>query len=350
MIETVKNCIEVSNLTKIYEAGGRSKARQPIVANDAISLEINQGEVFGLLGPNGAGKTTLVNQILGLATPTEGSIFVKGIDIIKHPAFVKSLASYLPQRGIAFEYTEVHKALLFAGQLKGLTKIQAKIQSEQLIGELDLGEVADTFFNKLSGGMRRVVGLGLALMGRPEILVMDEPTNELDPVRRRRVWNIIQEINRERGITCILVTHNVAEAETVLQRVAIIDKGKVLALGTPGKLKQQISTEAFLDLTLNDMLETRDTKTIAEEVKFKLDQRFHSATLPAFRFSVESPNNLKIYLPFEQSGEVINFIVSEIGPQVIDDFKLAHTSLEDVYLHHVGPEASLNKSEIGSRS
>lgn len=351
MNKLAKNCIEVSNLTKIYEvSGGRGKSRQPVIANDDISLEIKYGEVFGLLGPNGAGKTTLVNQILGLTTPTDGSIIINGVDVVKQPTFVKSIASYLPQRGIAFEYTEVYKALLFAGQLKGLSKTQAKNQAEQLINSLDLGEVAQTFFNKLSGGMRRVVGLALALMGQPEILVLDEPTNELDPVRRRRVWDIIRSINRERGITCILVTHNVAEAEWVLQRVAILAQGKIQALGTPGELKQQISSEAFLDLTLKDSTDAQSSSTVADEVKIKLDRVIQFENDPVFKIEVESPTNLKIYLPFERSGEVISLIVSEIGPSFIDDFKLAHTSLEDVYLHHVGPGTSLEEAKTSSRS
>ncbi len=351
MNNSAKHCIEVNNLTKIYEvSGGRGKSRQPVIANDDISFEIKHGEVFGLLGPNGAGKTTLVNQILGLTTPTDGSIIINGIDIVKQPAFVKSIASYLPQRGIAFEYIEVYKALLFAGQLKGLSKTQAKSQAEQLINNLDLVEVAQTFFNKLSGGMRRVVGLALALMGQPEILVLDEPTNELDPVRRRRVWDLIRTINRERGITCILVTHNVAEAETVLQRVAIIDHGRILALGTPGELKQQISSEAFLDLTLKDSTDNAKSTTVAEEVKSKLEQVIQFEPESVFRIEVEGPTNLKIYLPFERSGEMINLIINEIGPSFIDDFKLAHTSLEDVYLHHVGPGASLEEAKINVRS
>jgi ABC-type multidrug transport system ATPase subunit len=197
MNNPVKNSIEVSNLTKIYEAtAGRGKFHQPVLANDNISLEIKHGEVFGLLGPNGAGKTTLINQILGLTTPTDGTVLIQGVDVVWQPAYVKSIASYLPQRGIAFEYTEVNKAILFAGQLKGLSKDQARNQADQLIVKLELAEVAHTFFNKLSGGMRRVVGLALALMGQPEILVLDEPTNELDPVRRRRVWDLIRTINR----------------------------------------------------------------------------------------------------------------------------------------------------------
>lgn len=339
MMNIALNSIEISNLTKIYEPGGAGKRQaEPVVANDDISLTIKRGEIFGLLGPNGAGKTTLVNQLLGLTYPTDGTITVEGIDVIRQPHRVKSISSYLPQRLMAFDYVQVIQALTFAGQLKGLSKVEARKQADQLITALDLTEVAHKYFNTLSGGMRRVVGLALALMGRPKLLVLDEPTNELDPVRRRRVWQIIREINQQRGITCVLVTHNVLEAETVLDQVAILSQGQVVASGTPGELKQQISTEALLDLSLKKSMAEAEIKSLAEGLENKLNYLLQASGVSSPIRLGFPPNNfaaIRIYLPFERSGEVINYLLGELGTGIIDDFKLSHTSLEDVYMHFV---------------
>ncbi|HEX2911045.1 MAG TPA: ABC transporter ATP-binding protein [Chloroflexia bacterium] len=334
-VSKVPQSVVVTDLSKIFRSDKpdrNTREEKFIVANNGISLSINRGEIFGLLGPNGAGKTTLINQILGLSLPTTGSIMVETIDVVRNPAGVKAISSYLPQRGIAFDAVEVFTALVFAGQLKGMSRRNAQAQAKELIEDLDLTDVAHRYIRALSGGMRRVVGLAIGLMGYPKLLVLDEPTNELDPVRRKQVWEIIKKINKQRETTCILVTHNVLEAESVLDRTAIISEGKVIAVGTPGELKQQISNKARIDLAFKSNF----ASTKAEKLHLLLKTLFENAQLSfSVKIVPQSDDLLRwaLYLPFENSNQVLELLVKELGLPYIDDFKLSLTSLEDVYLN-----------------
>ncbi len=325
--------VKVSNLTKLYSRSGKQQVKEKmnyIVANNDISFEIFKGEIFGLLGPNGAGKTTLVNQVLGLSRPNFGSINIEGIDVLTNPKPVRSLAAYLPQKGFGFWNLEVGRALVYTGQLRGLTKDQANHQSKQLLNRLDLKSVENRYVYKLSGGMQRMVGFAAVLMGNPKLLILDEPTNELDPARRRLVWETIREIKREHDVTCLLVTHNVLEAEIVLERLAVLLEGKLIALGTPGELKQQLSNEAQLTLKLKRNKEWKNPSAFDF-----LTQLISSEGLDkAIRIETDSndPSQYKLFLPPEKSDKVLNLLIQKIGLSQIDDFKLSLPSLEDVYL------------------
>jgi len=328
--------VSVQNLTKLYPRKGRAKSTNPsdyIAANDNISLEIQPGEIFGLLGPNGAGKTTLVNQLLGLTRPDSGTILVEGLDVTRYPQQVKEITAYLPQQGMAFGSIEVWRALSFTGQLRGLKTTEANTQAKSLIAELDLEQVANRYLNQLSGGMKRMVGFAMALMGQPKLLVLDEPTNELDPARRRLVWETIRNINRQRSITCLLVTHNVLEADSVLERLAVLASGKVRALGTPGQLKQEFSQEARLDLALANPLPKPLPEYFSET---------HLAGLVRVEPEPYLPLRFRLYFPPHLANEVLGVLIHRLGMSYLDDFKLALPSLEDVYLHLVNSEGVNN--------
>ncbi len=316
--------VAIRNLTKLYPQNGSGSKGKYLTANDNISLEIQQGEIFGLLGPNGAGKTTLVKQILGLTLPDSGSIEVEGINVVEEPGAVRNITAYLPQQGVGFDTLEVWRALTFTGQLRGLSQKESQTQANELIEKLNLNEVSNRYIYKLSGGMYRMVGLAAALMGYPKLLVLDEPTNELDPLRRRLVWQTIQNINQERGITCILVTHNVLEAETILERLAIISEGKILVQNTPGALKQQISSEAYIDLKLR-------ASTEIELIHSFLGNNNFIRIEPGRT----DPRSLRLYIPIEQADTVLGVLLHRIGMQSLDDIKLALPSLEDVYLTYM---------------
>ncbi len=318
--------VSISNLTKSYPIKNRSvrgNAVEYLQANNDISLEIRKGEIFGLLGPNGAGKTTLVNQILGLSRPDKGSLTVEGIDAVSRPEKVKQITSYLPQQGTAFGSLEVRRALVYTGQLRGIKPADANQQATRLIKMLELEEVAERYLNHLSGGMKRMVGLAMALMGNSQLLVLDEPTNELDPARRRLVWEVIRRVINERTATCILVTHNVLEAESILERVAIINKGKVQALGSPGELKQAHFGEARLDLALKSQVNPGDLIMDLGDLPVKFD--LLDGQYKNFRF----------YCQTKYAGKLLDTVIGKIGLEQIDDFKLALPSLEDIYLHLV---------------
>jgi ABC-type multidrug transport system ATPase subunit len=306
--------IDVQNLTKRYKGG--------TLANDGLSLRIQRGEIFGLLGPNGAGKTTLVLQLLGLLTPTAGTIVVEGVDVIAHPDQVKEFAGYMPQARVAMRNLEVERALYITGRLRGQADRAAKAQAEELIERLDLGEYRRQFLDRLSGGLIRVAAFAMALMGTPRLVILDEPTNELDPIRRRVVWDVIRGLSQTGDLTCLLVTHNVLEAERAVDRVAMIDRGKVAALGTPGELKARLGDEIRLEVVLR--LDGGQYEAALTERLARLG-----------RLITLRPGHHAVFVPREGVGQAIDLLLSDLAGDV-DDFRLAPPSLEDVYIELAG--------------
>jgi ABC-2 type transport system permease protein len=308
--------IRVEHLTCIYPGRGRDK--RPVVANDDLTFEVNRGEIFGLLGPNGSGKTTLVCQLLGLIQPTSGTICLESIDVMRNPELVKRVTGFLPQTGLPMRYVEVERALHYTGRLRGQTEADAKRQTRQLIDELGLSDYARRYVHKLSGGMLRLTNFAMALMGRPQILVLDEPTNELDPQKRRIVWDMIARLNHEQGVTCILVTHNVLEAERVIQRVAVMQQGKIVAFGTPGELKLYSDGNLLLEFRL------RDDANLDLETMVRLQTLGRIETVRAREYI--------LHLAANHVAEATDLMLTEIGLSRLDDFRLSPPSLEDVYL------------------
>jgi ABC-2 type transport system permease protein len=308
--------ISVENLTRTYKSKGKN--RPPVVANDNLSFEVKRGEIFGLLGPNGAGKTTLVSQLLGLQQPTTGNIWVEGINVTKHPEKVKRIMGYLPQTGMPMRYLEVERALHYTGRLRGQSEHDAKQQTHELLKVLDLDKYSKRYVNNLSGGLLRLTNFAMSLMGRPQVLILDEPTNELDPHKRRIVWDMVAELNQQQGVTTILVTHNVLEAERVIQRVAVMQRGQIVALGTPGELKLQNGGKVRLEFQL------KDTDELSEYDFSKLN----------LIGELEEPRSgfYRLYLDQPQVAAATDFVVNQIGLTRLDDFRLAPPSLEDIYL------------------
>jgi ABC-2 type transport system permease protein len=301
--------IKVSHLSYTYPG------KAATAANSDISFEVQRGEIFGLLGPNGAGKTTLISQILGLIKPHTGAIWLENIDIVQNPDAAKRMVGFLPQTGLPMRYVEVEQALRWTGRLRGQAASAAQAQADTLIEQLEMSAYARKYVNKLSGGMLRLVNFAMSLMGEPPILILDEPTNELDPQMRRRVWDMIACLNRERGTTCILVTHNVLEAERVIQRVAVMKAGRIVALGTPGELKLRCGGKVRL------------------EFRLKEGETLRGDSL-AYLGDVEEygPGAYRLYLASEEAGTATDRIVRQLGLERLEDFRLAPPSLEDVYL------------------
>jgi ABC-type multidrug transport system ATPase subunit len=308
--------IHVQNLTCTYS--GRGHDKRPVVANDNLSFEVRRGEIFGLLGANGAGKTTLVHQLMGLARPDSGEISLEGIDVVKTPEHVKRIVGFMPQTGLPMRYVEVERALHYTGRLRGQTDADAKQQARQLIADLGIGDYAQRFVNKLSGGMLRLTNFAMSLMGCPHVLILDEPTNELDPHKRRVVWDMIARMNQELGVTCILVTHNVLEAERVVQRVAVMKAGRIVAQGTPGELKLYTGSKVRLEFRLKD----GESLQPAE-----LSELSALGTVNATR-----TDEYCIHLLPETVSTATDMFMNQIGLSRLDDFRLAPPTLEEVYL------------------
>lgn len=308
--------IHVQNLTCSYP--GRERDKRTVVANDNLSFEVRRGEIYGLLGANGAGKTTLVYQLMGLMRPDAGHVCLEGIDVVKTPERVKRIVGFLPQTGLPMRYVEVERALHYTGRLRGQTNTDARQQARQLIAELGIGDYAQRFVNKLSGGMLRLANFGMALMGWPQVLLLDEPTNELDPQKRRLVWEMIAHLNRERGVTCILVTHNVLEAERVIQRVAVMKAGRIVAQGTPGELKLYTGGKARFEFRLK-----------AGE-RLRADEFEALSALGAV--DTPRPDEYCVHLRPETVSAATDTVMNRIGLARLDDFRLAPPTLEEVYL------------------
>jgi ABC-2 type transport system permease protein len=311
--------VRVHGLTRQFRRGGGGLVN----ANDNLSLSIPRGQVFGLLGPNGAGKTTLVSQLLGLLRPTSGSIRVEGIDVVADPDAVKAVAGFLPQTPLAMRRIEVHRALYYTGRLRGQADNDARRQAAGLIDELGLGDHADRQVGRLSGGLTRLVNFGMTLMGRPKLLVLDEPTNELDPHNRRLVWDVVSRRSRTEGTTVVLVTHNVLEAENSVHRVAVMNAGRIVALGTPGELKDQLGETARMELSVKG----GDALTDVELAKLTTV----GEVVPAGR-----DGSYLIHSEPDRVPELVEIITSGVGLTRVDDFRLSRPTLEDVYLRLPG--------------
>jgi ABC-2 type transport system ATP-binding protein len=215
--------VRVSNLVKRYADGTE--------ANRGIDLEVGRGEIVSILGANGAGKTTFLRQLTTELRPTSGRVEIFGIDADAHPRRVKSLMGVTPQEAGVFESLTVREHFELFARLKGLRKRDARAAAEEVIEELGLRDETRRRVGALSGGQRRRILVGLALLGRPPLLVLDEPTTGLDPDSRRAVWQVIRRAVAD-GATAILSTHYMEEAERLSDRVGIIAAGRLAAIGT----------------------------------------------------------------------------------------------------------------------
>ncbi|MEX0781693.1 MAG: ABC transporter ATP-binding protein [Dehalococcoidia bacterium] len=232
--------LEVRALNKRYRNG--------TLANDNLSLTLEAGEVYGLLGPNGAGKTTLVRQVLGLLRPTSGCIEVNGHDVVADPGYARRSISFLPQAQFTMDSLHLDEFILGIARLRGLDRAAAARRTENLLERLELAEFRQTQMMAASGGIRRMAGFAAAIVGDCRLLVLDEPTNDVDPRRRQLLWDMIDELGRD-GATVLLVTHNLAEAERVIDRFAIIDQGRILREGSPAALRSVVTDRLRLELT-----------------------------------------------------------------------------------------------------
>lgn len=312
-----------------YEVRGLEKSYRgsPEPANRDIDLVIPAGEVFGLLGPNGAGKTTLVRQLVGLVRPDAGSLSLFGYDLVADCSVAARLVAYLAQDEPALAELPVRRAVETTARLRGVRRSDAGRQAVGLIDELGLGSVADAPLVRLSGGQRRLACVASALAADRQVLILDEPTTGLDPVARRAVWSALRRRRDERGVTIVLVTHNVIEAETVLDRVAVLDRGRVIACDTPGRLKAAVD-----DCVRVELVWRRDPPLDDSTVELLA----RTATVDGRRWSAR--------LERDQAREVLDRLTRGPVFAALDDFTVTTPSLEDVYLSLGGMHNDLERA------
>jgi ABC-2 type transport system ATP-binding protein len=237
--------IRVEGLCKVY-AGPRGE----IAAVDGIDLEIASGEFFGLLGPNGAGKSTTIGMLTTRVAPTGGMARVAGIDVTKHPGAVKQRLGVVPQTNTLDRALSVRDNLVFHGRYFGIATRESRRRADDLLERFSLTERADSAVATLSGGMAQRLMFARALLHEPDVLVLDEPTSGIDPQTRINLWRILEELHSE-GQTILLTTHYMEEADRLCRRIAIIDHGKLLALGTPAELKASIDADSVVTVTFD---------------------------------------------------------------------------------------------------
>jgi ABC-2 type transport system ATP-binding protein len=309
--------LEIKEVSKIYK--GKAKVK----ANDNISLTVNEGEVFGLLGPNGAGKTTLVNQIIGLTKPTSGRIFISGINVVNKPDYARNVCSFQAQVQAPIAGLSSMQAIELAGRIRGGKKADVHKRALELIDRLELGEWQKTLGLNVSGGVRRLVAFCMAAVIPGRVVILDEPTNDVDPLRRRAIWQEVQVLAKQ-GSAVLLVTHNILEAERVVDRLAIVDQGVIKGMGTPADLKESEGDAMRLELILEPKAAPPSLPEYLKKplvINRRILSDIHPDDVPA---AITWARGLK------ENG-------------TIEEFYLGPATLEDVYVRLVkNPESGTN--------
>ncbi len=306
--------LELDGITKSYRS--RARRRPAVRANDDITLAVGAGQVFGLLGHNGAGKTTLVNQVVGLLLPDAGAIRIDGRDAIADPGYARQACSLQPQAQLPIDGLTPRQAIELVGRLRGGSTAAVRARRDLLVDELALGEWMDTDGARLSGGVKRLVSFAMAAVVPGRVVVLDEPTNDVDPVRRRLLWEQVRALADE-GSAVLLVTHNVIEAERSVDRLAILDQGRVIAEGTPGELKSGLASELRLEIVFEPGA---------------------TAPLPAPFVDRYLPNGSRAIasIPADRAGEAVAWAEALRGSGAVEEYSLTPVTLEDAYIELVG--------------
>ncbi|HNR58513.1 MAG: ABC transporter ATP-binding protein [Methanothrix sp.] len=291
-------------------------------AVNGISFDVLAGETLGLLGPNGAGKTTTIRMLTGLVRPSSGRITVDGYDVLKNPIEVKRLFDISPQEASLHPHLGIAEDLYFYARLRGLSRKDAKLRAQQTLQWAKLESHAKKNGHQLSGGMQRRLLMARALITDPPILYLDEPTTGLDPQSRHALWEYIFELKR-RGKTMILTTHYMEEAEKLCDRVIIIDHGKIIAEGSPAKLRRGLGIDSILTLKPRRPFSSADLRAL-KEIPGVLD--------------LSSPNGsngcITVHLREKEALDEIVVAASRLAG--IDELNLTEASLEDVFLQLTG--------------
>jgi lipooligosaccharide transport system ATP-binding protein len=300
----------------LVHARGLEKRFGDLVAVDGIDFDVQKGEAFGFLGPNGAGKTSTMRMIGCVSPPSGGSLTILGLDPVKHGAEIRARLGVVPQQDtLDFELT-VRENIIIYGRYFGLPRPQLRERAEELLDFVQLTERADDRVEPLSGGMKRRLTIARSLVNDPDVLLLDEPTTGLDPQARHTVWDRLFRL-RQRGVTLILTTHYMDEAEQLCDRLVVMDKAKIVAEGSPRALIDRYSTREVVEL------------------RFGLDQQPEeiAARMDGLAHRIEAlPDRLLLYT---DDGDATAHRVHELELQP-ETVLVRRSTLEDVFLHLTG--------------
>ena len=306
--------VEVQALQKVYEG------KQRVVAVDGIDLNVEAGAIYGLLGPNGAGKTTTISICTTRAIPTAGSVRIAGIDCVAEPAVARRAIGVVPQYNTLDRSCTISENIYFHCLFFGFSSAEAKARTAELLEQFHLTERVKSYPAQLSGGLAQRVQIARAIAHRPKVLFLDEPSAGLDPQSRIAMWDAVQALRHE-GITVVLTTHYMEEADELCDRVAIIDHGKILVEDSPMALKNSVGAQKMYQLHLRDQ---SGSKVLAG----KLGQMH----------GVESADVIGdgVRVLAEGTDGLLSEVVSAASPYGLRDMTITETSLETVFIKLTG--------------
>lgn len=329
--------VEVHNLVKRYP-------KMPFNSVDGISFSVGQGEIFGVLGPNGAGKTTTVGMLTTRIVPTSGTVKIMGYDVVSQPIQVKKRLAVVPQQSNLDQHLRVRDILTYHAAYHGVSYIEREKMADERLEEFGLSKRKYNKIGQYSGGMGQRVMIARALMHRPDVLFLDEPTNRLDPQSRLFLWERIQQLKKQ-GITILLTTHDMQEAELLCDRIAIMDRGRILVLDTASELKKLIPGGTTLEIQVRLPQMTwgiNATEPPSAQVSTRIQEAIR--TLPGVNKISEKPTqsgekDITTFSLYAQNAvSIIPSLLRVIHMEfaVIEDLHFSRPTLENVFIYLTG--------------
>ncbi|WP_353066102.1 ATP-binding cassette domain-containing protein [Tunturibacter psychrotolerans] len=306
--------VEIQGLQKIYEG------KQRVVAVDGIDLSVREGELFGLLGPNGAGKTTTISICTTRALPTAGRVRIAGIDVVQTPAVARRFIGVVPQYNTLDRACTIFENINFHCLYFGFSRAEADDRTNQLLAQFHLTERAGAYPAQLSGGLAQRVQIARAIAHHPKVLFLDEPSAGLDPQSRIAMWDAVRNLRAE-GITVVLTTHYMEEADELCDRVAIIDHGKILVQDTPTALKGSVGAQKVYELYLRSH---DNIPTLVQQLQQLAGVASAEPTAKGVRVLAHGAEGL------------LSDVVREANPYGLRDLTITETSLETVFIRLTG--------------
>jgi ABC-2 type transport system ATP-binding protein len=308
--------VEIEGLRKVYEG------KQRVVAVDGIDLSVEEGSLFGFLGPNGAGKTTTISICTTRALPTAGRVRIAGTDVVQSPSQARRFIGVVPQYNTLDRACTVYENIHFHCLYFGFSRADAAKRTDRLLEQFHLTERAKAYPGQLSGGLAQRVQIARAIAHHPKVLFLDEPSAGLDPQSRIAMWEAVKRL-REEGITVVLTTHYMEEADELCDRVAIIDHGKILIEDTPAALKSSIGAQRIYELDLRD-----------REGVSRLLQTLGAQ--PGIASAEATAKGVRIFAGGTEG--LLSEVVHAASPYGLRDLTVTETSLETVFIRLTGRE------------
>ena len=323
-MKTAMNAIETRHLTRKFGE---------LTAVDDVSFEVETGEIFGFLGPNGAGKSTTMMMLTTLLRPTSGEAMVAGTDVTSDPKEVRKKIGYIQQDISVDEYMTGRENLQFHARLAHMPKKRAESRIDEMLQLVELEEKQHEYVHGYSGGMRKRLDIAGGLLHMPDVLFLDEPTVGLDIQTRRKIWEYLRRIHKEYNVTIFLTTHYMEEADSLCDRVGIIDWGKIVTIDNPSSMKSALGGE-IIAVTIQE----KWCADLVHGIKSKIGDRMKGIDVDKNKDNAKGTDT--ITMTASHGTELVPriFEIASAMDIAIDAIKVTHPTLDDVFIHHTGHE------------